>query len=289
MQKKFFVVSLMTLLSFLSMQVVAQTINSATDLKNFYIKYLSDNPDADKKAASDYCTAPLYKKWDEITSEVYDPFTLGYFEDNDLIKQSIVIKEKSPKTMYEVSFKVHEYSNKQIKTVSLIIHVEEDGKIYKIVRSSDNMTIEDTELTTSTSDLDGTTWQIDKEYSRGTKNYIECTNGQIIKHIQNDTDCIPYDYYLSETIPTKFDSSKVGKSTKGHYMIQYDSEKKAFFCFAIQKTVRLTLTPINNKSGSSGGVSGSFKHVPYEEILDRSKINDSKPGSGKKRPVEAIR
>ena len=124
MQKKLFVMSLITLLSFLSMQVVAQTINSATDLKNFYIKYLSDNPDADKKAASDYCTAPLYKKWDEITSEVYDPFTLGYFEDNDLIKQSIVIKEKSPKTMYEVSFKVHEYSNKQIKTVSLFIYVE---------------------------------------------------------------------------------------------------------------------------------------------------------------------
>lgn len=123
-----FVMSLMAFLSFISIQVVAQTINSATDLKNFYIKYLSDNPDVFVKTASDYCTAPLYKKWDEITSEVYDPFTLGYFEDNDLIKQSIVIKEKSPKTMYEVSFKVHEYSNKQIKTVSLIIHVEENGK-----------------------------------------------------------------------------------------------------------------------------------------------------------------
>ena len=159
MQKKLFVMSLITLLSFLSMQVVAQTINSATDLKNFYMKYLSDNPDADKKAASDYCTVPLYKKWEKITSEVYDPFTLGYFEDDELIKQSIVIKEKSPKTMYEVSFKVHEYSNKQIKTVSLFIYVEGKGKIYKIVRSSDNMTIEDTQLTYSTSDSDGTTKQ----------------------------------------------------------------------------------------------------------------------------------
>ena len=159
MQKKLFVMSLITLLSFLSMQVVAQTINSATDLKNFYMKYLSDDPDADEKAAADYCTVPLYKKWKKITSEVYDPFTLGYFEDNDLIKQSIVIKEKSPKTMYEVSFKVHEYSNKQIKTVSLFIYVEGKGKIYKIVRSSDNMTIEDTQLTHSTSDSDGKTEQ----------------------------------------------------------------------------------------------------------------------------------
>ena len=159
MQKKLFVMSLITLLSFLSMQVVAQTINSATDLKNFYMKYLSDDPDAYEKAAADYCTVPLYKKWEKITSEVYDPFTLGYFEDNDLIKQSIVIKEKSPKTMYEVSFKVHEYSNKQIKTVSLFIYVEGKGKIYKIVRSSDNMTIEDTQLTPSTSDSDGTTKQ----------------------------------------------------------------------------------------------------------------------------------
>ena len=141
----------------------------------------------------------------------------------------------------------------------------------------------------STTDLNGTTWQIDKEYSKCTKNYIECTDRQIIKHIQNDTDCIPYDYYLSETIPTKFDSSKVGKQTKGHYLIQYDSEKKAFFSFAIQKTVKLlTLTPINNKSGSSGGVSGTFKHVPYEEIIERSKINDSKPGrKNKKEPIEA--
>ena len=159
MQKKLFVMSLITLLSFLSMQVVAQTINSATDLKNFYMKYLSDDPDADEKAAADYCTVPLYKKWKKITSEVYDPFTLGYFEDDELIKQSIVIKEKSPKTMYEVSFKVHEYSNKQIKTVSLFIYVEGKGKIYKIVRSSDNMTIEDTQLTYSTSDSDGTTKQ----------------------------------------------------------------------------------------------------------------------------------
>lgn len=282
-----FVMSLMAFLSFISIQVVAQTINSATDLKNFYIKYLSDNPDADKKAAADYCTVPLYEEWDKITSEVYDPFTLGYFEDNDLIKQSIVIKEKSPKTMYEVSFKVHEYSNKQIKTVSLIIHVEENGKIHKIVRSSDNMTIEDTKLTTSTSNLDGTTWQIEKEYSRCTKNYIECTDGQIIKHIQNDTDCIPYDYYLSETIPTKFDSSKVGKQTKGHYLIQYDPEKKAFFSFAIQKTAKqLTLTRIKDKSGSSGGVSGAFRYVSYDMILDRSKINDRKPGS-RKTPVKA--
>ena len=84
---------------------------------------------------------------------------MGYFEDDELIKQSIVIKEKSPKTMYEVSFKVHEYSNKQIKTVSLFIYVEGKGKIYKIVRSSDNMTIEDTQLTHSTSDSDGTTKQ----------------------------------------------------------------------------------------------------------------------------------
>jgi hypothetical protein len=61
--------------------------------------------------------------------------------------------------MYEVSFKVHEYSNKQIKTVSLFIYVEGKGKIYKIVRSSDNMTIEDTQLTHSTSDSDGTTKQ----------------------------------------------------------------------------------------------------------------------------------
>ena len=159
MQKKLFVMSLITLLSFLSMQVVAQTINSATDLKNFYMKYLSDDPDADEKAAADYCTVPLYKKWEKITSEVYDQFTLGYFEDDELIKQSIVIKEKSPKTMYEVSFKVHEYSNKQIKTVSLFIYVEGKGKIYKIVRSSDNMTIEDTQLTHSTSDSDGKTEQ----------------------------------------------------------------------------------------------------------------------------------
>ncbi len=159
MQKKLFVMSLITLLSFLSMHVGAQTINSATDLKNFYMKYLSDDPDAYEKAAADYCTVPLYKKWEKITSEVYDPFTLGYFEDDELIKQSIVIKEKSPKTMYEVSFKVHEYSNKQIKTVSLFIYVEGKGKIYKIVRSSDNMTIEDTQLTHSTSDSDGTTKQ----------------------------------------------------------------------------------------------------------------------------------
>lgn len=42
-----------------------------------------------------------------------------------------------------------------------------------------------------------------------------------------------YKYYLSKTIPSAFDFSKVGTYTEGCYLVEYDSSKDTFLCYSI--------------------------------------------------------
>lgn len=84
----------------------------------------------------------------------------------------------------------------------------------------------------STSDLDGTKWQLAKQYDDYSNVYYEYSQGKKIWH-QSDGDTFTYSYYLSDTIPTTFDFSKVGVSTKGCYYVQYNPALDYFSCKTI--------------------------------------------------------
>lgn len=104
----------------------------------------------------------------------------------------------------------------------------------------------------STSDLDSTKWEhvasnnlwpdlklqsntSQEASSRQTsqrKPYYEYTQDSKIWH-KSDATTATFPYYLSNTIPTKFDHSKVGKSTKGCYYIEYNSKMDEFICYLI--------------------------------------------------------
>lgn len=104
----------------------------------------------------------------------------------------------------------------------------------------------------STSDLDGTKWELvasnnlwpdlklqseasKENNSRQTsqrKPYYEYTQGSMIWH-KSDATTATFPYYLSDAIPTKFDHSRVGKSTKGCYYIEYNSKLDEFICYLI--------------------------------------------------------
>ena len=63
--------SLMAFLSFFSINVSAQTINNADDLKNFYVKYLSDeSPESIEALVSKYSTSSFNKEWKRIVIEI---------------------------------------------------------------------------------------------------------------------------------------------------------------------------------------------------------------------------
>ena len=87
------------------------------------------------------------------------------------------------------------------------------------------------QVTISRSELVGTKWQPSAVYESHSSEYSEFTKDAFIWHCENGT-TLPRPFYLSTTIPEKFDSTKVGVSSKGCYYNEYVN-KDHFCCFAI--------------------------------------------------------
>lgn len=123
----------------------------------------------------------------------------------------------------------------------------------------------------STRDLNGTKWQLQKHYAERSKEFYEYKDGLIIWN-WDDGDCFVYQYYLSETIPTKFDSSKVGKSTKGRYLIRYNPIEKNFFCLSIlefSKSQKIMTLKLEDKDIIGTSNTSTYKLITN---LNRSEI-----------------
>ena len=88
------------------------------------------------------------------------------------------------------------------------------------------------QVTVSRSELVGTKWQLDDDYYNHSSEYYEFTKKAFIWH-RDDGKTSSYPFYLSNTIPTKFDSKKVGVSTQGRYYIKYNTKMDYLYCYAI--------------------------------------------------------
>lgn len=91
------------------------------------------------------------------------------------------------------------------------------------------------QVTVSTSQLNGTKWKI-KGTSSGS--VYEYSTSQRIWH-RNDGSSFTYHYYLTDTPITSceysaFDNSKVGKQTKGRYIVTLNPKQKVVYCVTIQ-------------------------------------------------------
>lgn len=105
------------------------------------------------------------------------------------------------------------------------------------------------QVTISTSDLTGTKWQLASVYDRQEDDYYEYNQGTEIWH-RPDNSTFEYPYYLSNTIPDKFDYSKVGVITQGRYFIKINPKDGRFFCYSIisfSKTTGELIMQIENK------------------------------------------
>ena len=88
------------------------------------------------------------------------------------------------------------------------------------------------QVTISRSELTGTKWQLTEDYDSHISDYYEYTKKAVIWH-RSDGTTFSYPFYLSFTIPTQFDFTKVGTSTKGCYYIEYNPKIDYFYCYAI--------------------------------------------------------
>ncbi len=86
----------------------------------------------------------------------------------------------------------------------------------------------------STSDLIGTKWQTTKQYDDQSKVYYEYTQEKRIKHKSNGS-TFASPYYLSNTIPAKFDYTKVGIITKGCYYVEINPKSGTIYCCSIER------------------------------------------------------
>ena len=87
------------------------------------------------------------------------------------------------------------------------------------------------QVTISRSELVGTKWQISTVYERHESAYYEFTKEKFIWHC-NDGTTVSYPFYLSNTIPEKFEYTKVGVIINGCYLNQ-EFDEKHFCCYAI--------------------------------------------------------
>ena len=122
----------------------AQKVTCVNDLKSFYTEYLSYLLSDEIKTDSivkNYCTAELYKEWNEIVNEIglYDPFTNGLCENAELMKSTLVVRKDSEG--YVVSFNYLTWPDNKTKTESVIIYVNANGKISHTKRPSDGYMI----------------------------------------------------------------------------------------------------------------------------------------------------
>lgn len=89
------------------------------------------------------------------------------------------------------------------------------------------------QITVSSSDLVGTKWQLDFQYDENSNVYYEYTDKEIIWH-KSDGSTFSYPYYLSDTIPTNFDYTKVGQPTKGCYFVKCHPQTGSIFCYSFK-------------------------------------------------------
>ena len=221
MRKLLSTTTLTALLFFFSNFVSAQTINNSADLEKFYTEFFNNRRSRDALVKS-YCTESLYLAWKASSSDV--PFVFGGCDKY----RGVQIRQLPKDNQYYVSFGYWFLGDDDYRANEGVTISVDKGKINKINH----------QVSLSISDLSGTKWQrvikrVDKpsDHYEISKNYYEFTNNEIINQRVDlkDAPSVPNPYYLTDTTPTKFDSSKVGTNTKGQYYVEKWGEDLLYF------------------------------------------------------------
>ena len=136
----------------------------------------------------------------------------------------------------------------------------------------------------SNADLDGTKWKALSGYNAewgidyqgsAENEYYEFNRAEMVWHQPNGGK-FTYKYYLSDTVPTEFQSGKVGYGTKGHYCVIYNPVLKTFDCWLVLSFNKyakfMRLLSVNPTKPNTYG-----EKVEYELIPEQATPRTSKP------------
>ena len=97
----------------------------------------------------------------------------------------------------------------------------------------------------ATSELNGTKWKLVSpvsDYCERGMSFTTTTRTTTTKFKKNKKEFLfPLKYYLSSSIPKTFDSSQIGKSRKGSYIIQYVDNSVFWFKIVDISSTKITL------------------------------------------------
>ena len=97
----------------------------------------------------------------------------------------------------------------------------------------------------ATSELNGTKWKLVSpvsDYCERGMSFTTTTRTTTAKFKKNKKEFLfPLKYYLSSSIPKTFDSSQIGKSRKGSYIIQYVDNSVFWFKIVDISSTKITL------------------------------------------------
>ena len=134
------------------------------------------------------------------------------------------------------------------------------------------------QVTVSRSELVGTKWVTSEDYeSHSSLDYasdVVFTKDAVVEHSENGS-TNRHPFYLSNTIPTKFDFKKVGVSTKGCYYNEYLDENH-FCCWAIMrfdKSKGIMTVELKNEQ-FIGPSSNTFIRIDNRSHLDSIRPDD---------------
>lgn len=291
-----FVISMLVFANPISAKLTeSQMCSKLSNFYNEYIKLLQTTGIASNdnyiKLIRSNCTSIYASKIeDDAKSGMGFDFICQEYGDNIDLQNSIsVISDGNECKNYHVIFYAKcLQSNNVVKKLKIQLTVTIENDLISNVEDpfpAQRYSTENTPITISTSDLDGIKFQPFVDYAKGSINYYEFNETQITWYFDNGSDCSLYKYYLSETIPAKFDFSKVGKNTKGCFLIVYDTKKSKFTCYSISSfspQSSFNVRPVTKDSESSGT-------IDYRIIKDLNRSEMRTSGKKGKEPIESIR
>ena len=123
------------------------------------------------------------------------------------------------------------------------------------------------QTTVALSQLKNTSWIIerieDRKEINPTDKYV-FSKENMVWHKTNKDFTFTYKYYLTSTFPTKYDSTLVGKSTQGCYIVRYNPGMDSFIYYIIKTFNKSAGTMVLLPRSTEELIGGMAKEITYK-------------------------
>jgi hypothetical protein len=125
------------------------------------------------------------------------------------------------------------------------------------------------QMTVTLSKLKNTSWNIERNGKIDAEDIYSFGSDKILWYsvTENSKDLrFTYNYYLTTTLPKKYDSSLVGKNTKGCYIVRYNPVMDEFIYYIIKTFDLSTGTMVLLPRSWEEPIGGMAKEIKYKLV-----------------------